>query len=70
MPIGGDRFEVAGDLAVTHVFERMDYENFDVPTKVWWIRYVDSVDDYQVTLQADGGTVENISNQGDIFGVS
>ena len=67
-----EQFGVSAEKLVgmeQEIYCRMDYENFDIPTKVWWIRYVDSVDDYQVTLQADGGTVENISNQGDIFGV-
>jgi len=29
MPIGGNRYEVSGDLAVIDAFERMGYENFD-----------------------------------------
>lgn len=48
---------------------RMEYASFDVSTKVWWIRYVDNVDDYQVMLSAESGTIADISNQGIGFGV-
>lgn len=51
------------------IYCRMDYECFNVPTKVWWIRYVDNIDDYQVMLYANSGVVESISNQGIGFGV-
>lgn len=51
------------------IYCRIDYECFDIPTKIWWIRYVDNIDDYQVTLYANNGAIENICNQGIGFGV-
>ena len=51
------------------IYCKIDYERFDVPTKIWWIRYLDNINDYQVTLYADTGTVENVCNEGIGFGV-
>lgn len=67
-----ERFGVDEDkLSVMEkeIYCHIDYELFDVPTRVWDIRYVDNMDDYQVTLRAEDGTIEYISNQGDVLGV-
>lgn len=67
-----ERFGVAEDkLSVMEkeIYCHIDYELFDAPTRVWDIRYVDNMDDYQVTLRAEDGTIEYISNQGDVLGV-
>lgn len=67
-----ERFGVTEDkLSVMEkeIYCQIDYELFDIPTRVWSIRYVDNMDDYQVTLRAVDGTIEYISNQGGILGV-
>lgn len=51
------------------IYCHIDYELLDSPTRVWYIRYVDNMDDYQVTLRAEDGTIEYISNQGGVLGV-
>lgn len=67
-----ERFDVTEEKLSTmekEIYCQIDYELFAIPTRVWYIRYVDNMDDYQVTLRAEDGTIEYISNQGGVLGV-
>ena len=51
-----------------YIYCQIDYCFFYVPTRSWFVRFVDSTDDYQVYLRASDGTIIDISNQGSVLG--
>ena len=66
-----EQFGVTPDklaMMETEVYCQIDYCFFDEPTRSWFVRFVDNVDDYQVYLRASDGTVTDISNQGSVLG--
>lgn len=66
-----EQFGVTPDklaMMETEVYCQIDYCFFDEPTRSWYVRFADNVDDYQVYLRASDGTVTDISNQGSVLG--
>ena len=66
-----EQFGVTPDklaMMETEVYCQIDYCFFDEPTRSWFVRFVDNVDDYQVYLRASDGTVTDISNQSSVLG--
>lgn len=67
-----EQFGVTPDklaMMETEVYCQIDYCFFDEPTRSWFVRFVDNVDDYQVYLRASDGTVADVSNQGSALGI-
>lgn len=66
-----ERFGVSAETLSAmqrEVYCEIDSWTFEEPTRSWFIRFVDSVDDYQVRICAADGTVANVSNQGNVLG--
>lgn len=66
-----EQFGVTPDklaMMETEVYCQIGYCFFDEPTRSWYVRFADNVDDYQVYLRASDGTVTDISNQGSVLG--
>lgn len=67
-----ERFSVSPEklsTMETEVYCQIDYCFFEEPTRSWFVRFLDSTDDYQVYIRASDGTVADVSNQAGVLGV-
>ena len=47
----------------------LDYDLGEEPVRAWWVRFVDNINDYQVTLRAGDGRVESLDLMDGALGV-
>ena len=47
----------------------LDYDLGEEPVRAWWVRFVDNINDYQVTLRAGDGRVESLDLRDGALGV-